>query len=168
LSKRPLAVEFEVIGFGTSALICACSNSAISPAQLHELAANLGDAGAVVAPEVGDRLEVLVEPSGEPDQPEVALRLALQAPARGQAIEIAADVDLEQCAGVVRRPTRGGRLRAFEPELGQVELVDEHVDRPHRVVLGDPVVQTLREQRGLRSALAFDEPLHRPPLRVAR
>jgi hypothetical protein len=138
------------------------------PAQLHELAAGLADAGAVVATEVGDRLEVRGEPPREPDQLEVALRLALKASARGQAVEVAVNVDPEQRAGVVRWSPGRGRLCTFEPELCEVEFVDQRINRPYRVVLGDPVVQTLREQRGLRSALTFDEPLHRAPLRVAR
>jgi hypothetical protein len=86
-------------------------------AQLHELTAGLADAGAVVAAEVGDRLEVRGEPAGEPDQLEVALRLALEASARGQPVEVAVNVDLEQRGGVVRRPASGCRLGAFEAEL---------------------------------------------------
>jgi len=78
------------------------------------------------------------------------------------------DDEAQARAGVIRGTTRGSRLGTLEPELRHVELVDERVNGPHRVVLGDPVVQPFREQRGLRSTLTFDEPLQRAPLRVAR
>jgi hypothetical protein len=53
-------------------------------AQQHELPARVADRHPVVAAEVGDRLEVRRQAPGQPDQLEVALALALQAPARGR------------------------------------------------------------------------------------
>jgi hypothetical protein len=42
----------------------------------------------------------------------------------------------------------------------QIEFIDERIDDPHRVVLGDEVVQRLGQQRDLVPVLAFDEPWH--------
>ena len=50
---------------------------------------------------------------------------------------------------------------AFEAKPRQIQLVDEHIDDPDRVVLGDVVVEMLGKQRALGSVLAFDESLHR-------
>ena len=69
---------------------------------------------------------------------------------------------------MIGRTACRGRFGALEAQLRQIQLVDEGVDGAYRVVLGDPVVQSLWQQRGLGSALTFDEPLHRAPLRVAR
>jgi hypothetical protein len=47
------------------------------------------------------------------------------------------------------------------------QRVDERVDRPHRVLLGHPVVQVLRKQNPLPPILTPDEPLLRqPPSRI--
>src|SRR6266550_2269419 len=66
-------------------------------AQHHELTADLPDGLAVVLPEVGYRLEVWHQAAGQPDQLDVALALPLQAPARLHPIEVAVDVNLQQC-----------------------------------------------------------------------
>jgi hypothetical protein len=42
----------------------------------------------------------------------------------------------------------------------QIEFFDKRVDYPHRVVLGDVVVQTLGKQRDLASVFSLDESLH--------
>ena len=88
----------------------ASSNSPSSAAQQDELAADLADGFAVVAAEVGDRLEVRRQPPGEPDQLDVALRFALQPTARRHAVQVAVDVDLQQRRRVIRRPARLRRL----------------------------------------------------------
>ena len=53
------------------------------PAQLHEAAADVADALAVVVAEVGNGLEVGRQSTGQPHQLDIALRLALQPPAGG-------------------------------------------------------------------------------------
>ncbi len=128
--------------------------------QLDELPAHSPDRLAVVPAEVGDGLEVRRQAPRQPHQLNVALRLALQAPARLQAVEIPVDVDLEQHRRVVRR-TPGVRRRAsVEAQPDQIKFVDEGIDRAYRVVLGDLVVDTRGQQRDLRSVFPFDESLH--------
>lgn len=62
-------------------------------AERHEGPADLADRGAVVLPEVGDRLEVLREPAGQPDQLEIAPTLTLQSPRRLDLVQIAVETD---------------------------------------------------------------------------
>ncbi len=133
-------------------------------AELHELAARRPDRQAVVPAEVRDRLEVRRQPSREPHQFDVPLRLPLQPPAGGDLVQIAVDVDLQQQRRMVARTTRRRRNHPIEPERPKVQLVDEHLDRPDRILLGDPVVQVLRKQHALTAILTLDEALHRLPL----
>ena len=53
-------------------------------------------------------------------------------------------MNLEQRSRVVCRPTRRGRLRPGKPQLGQIKLVDEGVDRADRL---DAVVKSDRRVR---------------------
>jgi hypothetical protein len=88
--------------------------------QRHEAAADVAYASAVVTSEVRDGLEVRRQATGQPHHLDVALRLALQPPARLDAVHVAVDVDLEQDCGVVRRPAGAGRVGAGEAEVLQV------------------------------------------------
>ena len=130
------------------------------PAQRDEATADVADALAVVVAEVGDGLEVGRQAPGQPHDLDVALGLALEATAGLDPVQIAVDVDLEQHGRVVRRSARGRRLGALEPELPEVEFVDEGVDHPDRVVFSDVVVEALREQGDLASVRSLDESLH--------
>ena len=61
---------------------------------------------------------------------------------------------------MVGRPARRRGCRAFEAQSLQIELVDERIDDPHRVVFTDVVVETLGQQGDLASVLSLDESLH--------
>ena len=87
------------------------------PAQQDELAADPADRLAVVAAEVGDGLEVGHQPTREPDQLDVALRLAFEPPAGLDAVQVPVDVDLQQRGRVIRRPPGLGGLCALKTEL---------------------------------------------------
>ena len=63
-------------------------------AQDDELPAHAADRLAVIFAKVGDRLEVRRQSSGQPNQLDVALGLALEPPARLNPVQIAVDVDL--------------------------------------------------------------------------
>ena len=130
------------------------------PAQLHEAATHRADAGAVGAAEVGDGLEVGCQPPGEPHQLHVALRFALEPTARGDAVQVTVDVELEQHRRVIRGAAGLGRLGTGEAECRQIELFDEGIDRAHRIVLGDVVIQARRQQGRLAAVFPFDEALH--------
>ena len=58
-----------------------------------------------------------------------------------------------------------GRLRnhAREPKRPQIQLLDEHVDHPDRVLLRHIVVQIFWKQDGLPAVLTLDEALHLKP-----
>ena len=110
-----------------------------------ELPAHLPDGRAVVLAEVRYGLEVRRQPSGQPDQLHVSLRLALQAPARLDAVQIPVDVDLQQRGRVIRRAAGDFRLSALKTQIFQIQLIDEHVDDSDRIILGDVLVQALGE-----------------------
>jgi len=114
------------------------------PAQLHEAAADVADAFAIVMAEVGNGLEVGRQSTGQPHQLDIALRLALQPTAGRDAVQVAVDVELEQHRRVVRRPPGRRRIGAGKTQLLQIQLVDKGVDRAHRIIFGDVVVQILR------------------------
>jgi hypothetical protein len=70
---------------------------------------------------------------------------------------------------VIGRPARHGRIGTGKAQGLQVKFFNKGIDRPHRVVLGDVVVEARRQQHGLGSIFPFDESLHAAPasLRVA-
>ena len=94
--------------------------------------------------EVGNGLEVGRQSTGQPHHFDVALRLALQPTAGRDAVQVAVDVELEQHRRVVRRPPGRRRIGAGKTQLLQIQLVDKGVDRAHRIIFGDVVVQMLR------------------------
>ncbi len=51
-------------------------------------------------------------------------------------------------------------IDVLKVKLVQIQLIDERVDNPHRVVLGDVVVEAFRQQDDLASVLSLDESLH--------
>jgi len=91
--------------------------------------------------EVGNGLEIGRQSTGQPHQLDVALRLSLPPPTRRDAIQITVDVELEQHPRVVRRAPADRWISALETERLQVQLLDEGIDRPYRVVFADAVVQ---------------------------
>jgi len=143
-----------------------CARPLVVPALAAKLTnsdANTGankHALADVAAETGNGLEVRRQAAREPHHLQNAPALALESMARLNPVEVAVDIDLEQHRRVVRRPVRLRGLDALEAELRQIQLVDECIDDPHRVVLGDEVVQWLWQPRDLVPILSFDEPGH--------
>jgi hypothetical protein len=101
----------------------------------------------VVLPEVRDRLEVWRQPPHELDQLDVSLCLSLQPTARLDPLQITVDVDLEQGPRTVGRSSCRLWLRTFEAQRLQIQLVDEDIHYPNRVVIRDVVLQALGKQR---------------------
>src|SRR5450432_1686515 len=116
-----------------------------APAQRHELTADFADRLAIVLAKIGDRFEVGRQTASQPDQLDVALAFPFKAAARLNPIEVAVDIELQQCRGMIGRPTRGVRQDAIEAETAQPQLIDENIDRPNRVVVADIVVKQLRK-----------------------
>jgi hypothetical protein len=58
---------------------------------------------------------------------------------------------------MVSRTARRFRHDALEPQPPQIQLVDKHGNRPHRIVFSYEVVKKLGEQNALRSVLALNK-----------
>lgn len=54
------------------------------------------------------------------------------------------------------------RLRPFESQAHQIQLLNKDVDHTHRIIFIDPVIQSLREEHTLRSVLPIDVSAHAP------
>jgi hypothetical protein len=76
-------------------------------------------------------------------------------------VQGAVEINLEQDRWMVAGPSRGGRLGTGEAQGYQIELIDEGVDHPHRIVLRDIVVQAFGQKQRLPAVFAFDEARHR-------
>ena len=126
------------------------------------------DRWAVVLAEVGDRLEVGRQPSGQPHQLDVALALALQPPARRDAIDIAVDVDLQHRRWMVAWPACGQGLNVGKAELAEIEPIHKDIDGSDRIVFTDVIIQLRGEQARLAALKSFNEPRHRSLLRITR
>src|ERR1700691_5583735 len=111
-----------------------------SPAQHHELTADLADGLTIVLAEVGYGLEVGHQATGQPNQLNVTLALPLQAPALLHPIDVSVDANLQQRRWMVGRPSRRLRLNTAKAQLGQIKLIDKDIDRPDRIVLGQIVI----------------------------
>ena len=119
------------------------------PAQQHELAKHRFERAAIVAPEVGDRLEIWLQGPQQPDDLDVAITLRLQPTARPNTVQIAVDVEFQKIArGVSGPPGRLG-LDARKSRRCKVEPIDEGVDETHRIVSADIIVHRLRQQQKL-------------------
>src|SRR5690348_11810306 len=68
---------------------------------------------------------------------------------------------------MISRPSGLRWLDPFEAELGEIEPIDERVDRPNWIILVDPVFQTFRKQRALAAIYSLDEALHPIPPQIA-
>src|SRR5882757_6840966 len=111
--------------------------------------------------EVGYGLEVRHQPSGQPNQFNVALALPLQTPARLHAIEVSVDVNLQQRRRMIGRPSCRLWLNTAEAQPRQIKLIDKDIYRPDRIVLGQIVIQPLGKQRALTAVIANDKARHR-------
>jgi hypothetical protein len=131
-----------------------------SPTHLDKPPACRADRWTVVLPEVGDGLEVRREPSGQPHQLDIAASLSLEPPTRSNLVDIAVNVDLQQDARMIRRTPRRCRRDPVKSKRREVQLVNERLDDPDLVLLGDKVVQILRKQNALSPILTRDKALH--------
>src|ERR1700720_1059750 len=87
----------------------------------------------------------------------------LQPTARRDLVDVAVDVDLQQRAPMIGWTS--GRfwnhtVKAHRPEI---QLIDKHVDHPHRVVLSNVVIQILGKQKALSPVFPLNEARHLPP-----
>ena len=159
---------FTALNLLPSIATLAFVSSPISRHSSTKLRADLADRRAIVLAEIGDRLVVGRKPAQQPDHFEIAPGLALQPPARLDAVEIAVDVELQENRGMIGRPTGCRRLDTLEAQLAKIERIDERIDRANRIALVDPVIEAFRQQRRLTPIRPFNEALHRSPPQIAR
>ena len=122
----------------------------------------------IVLAEIGNRLVIRHEAPRQPHHLDVAAGLTLEPPARLHPIEIAVDVELQQSRGMIRGPAGYLRLDALEPELAQIERIDERIDHANRIALVDPVIEAFGQQRRLPTIRPNHEALHQSPPQIAR
>src|ERR1700731_2026845 len=89
----------------------------------------------------------------------------LQPTARRDLVDVAVNVDLQQRARMIGWTS--GRfwnhtVKAHRPEI---QLIDKHVDHPHRVVLSNVVIQILGKQNALSTVFTLNEARHLTPRR---
>src|SRR5271170_5757921 len=87
-------------------------------AQFNKSYADLLDCWPAVLAEVGNRLVIRSEPTGQPHHLDIAPSLALKPPARLNPIEIAVDVQLQQDRRMIRRSPRGLRCHSIKAHPG--------------------------------------------------
>ena len=118
-------------------------------AQQYELAEHGAKRRAIVAPEIGDGLEVRFQSPQQPEDLDVAMTLRLQPPARSDPVQIAVDVELQKVARRIAGTPHRLRLHPQKPRRRKIQPIDEGVDEPHRIVRADIVVHRLRQQQKL-------------------
>ena len=69
---------------------------------------------------------------------------------------------------MIGRPAGRRRLDPVEPELGQIERIDERVDHANRIALVDQVIEAFRQQRRLPAIRPRNKALHAIPPQIAR
>ena len=146
----------------------ACRQQANLSAKGDELRAHLADRRPVILAEIGNRLVIGNQPTGEPHHLNVAPGLALKPAARLNPVEIAVNVELQQHRRMVRRPAGGLGINPAEPKLGKIEPLDKDVDHANRIILANPIFQAFRKQRALPAIRALNKALHPIPPQIRR
>ena len=131
------------------------------PTEFHHLPKHQSDLIDAGHPEVGDGLEVGSQLAHQPDHLEVPMTLSFQLPTGTDSVEVAVEVELQQIGGVVRGSTHLVRFGVDKPHLPEVQAIDEGIDEPNRVLLGNIVVEDLWEKQLLTTVRTRDEAAHR-------
>src|SRR6267142_4052026 len=108
------------------------------------------------------------EPPGQPHHFQIAASLTLQPPARLDPVEIAVDVKLEHRRRMIGRPAGRCRIDTVKPEVAEFQRIDEHIDRPNRIALVDPILKAFRQQRRLPAIQSRHKAWHQIPRRFSR
>src|SRR5438270_13922217 len=87
--------------------------------------------------------------------------LALQPAARRDLVDVAVNVDLQQPARMIGWTSGRFWNHTVKAQRPEIQLIDKHVDHPHRAVLSNVVIQILGKQNALSTDLTLDEARHR-------
>src|SRR5437016_2484002 len=132
-------------------------------AKGDKLRAHLADRRPVILAEIGNCLVIGNQPARQPHHLNVAGGFTLKPAARLNPVEITVDVELQQRRRMIRRSAGHFGLDPTEPKFGKIEFVDKNVDDPNRIVLADPVFQTVGKQCALTAIHPFNEAPHLIP-----
>src|SRR3984893_259851 len=91
--------------------------------------------------------------------------LALQPAARRDLVDVAVNVDLQQRARMIGWTSGRFWNHTVKAQRPEIQLIDKHVDHPHRVVLSNVVIQILGKQNALSTDFTLDEAHHLTPRR---
>ena len=69
---------------------------------------------------------------------------------------------------MIRGPACGGWIDTIKPQFCKIEFIDKHINNANRIVLGNVVVEELREQGALCASVALDKPFHLPTPKLMR
>jgi len=84
------------------------------------------------------------------------------------AVEIAVDVELQMDRGMISRAARRLGLDPVEPQIGEIERINERIDHANRIAVVDPVVEAFRQQRRLPPIRPRNKARHHVPRRFSR
>src|ERR1700675_1789052 len=91
----------------------------------------------------------------------------LQPAARRDLVDVAVNVDLQQRARMIGWTSGRFWNHTVKAQRPEIQLIDKHVDHPHRVVLSNEVIQILGKQNALYTVFALNEARHlTPPARI--
>src|ERR1700704_3810984 len=89
----------------------------------------------------------------------------LQPAARRDLVDVAVNVDLQQRARMIGWTSGRFWNHTVKAQRPEIQLIDKHVDHPHRVVLSNVVIQILGKQNALSTVFTLDEARHLTPRR---
>src|SRR3984893_12580660 len=89
--------------------------------------------------------------------------LALQTAARRDLVDVAVNVDLQQRARMIGWTSGRFWNHTVKAQRHEIQLIDKHVDHPHRAVLSNVLNQILEKQIALSTVFTLDEALHLTP-----
>src|ERR1700704_157605 len=91
----------------------------------------------------------------------------LQPAARRDLVDVAINVDLQQRARMIGWTSGRFWNHTVKAQRPEIQLIDKHVDHPHRVVLSNVVIQILGKQNALSTVFTLNEARHlTPPARI--
>jgi hypothetical protein len=133
-----------------------------------ELCAYLAYRRPIILAEIGNRLVIRNQPTGEPHHLNIAPALALKPAARLNPIEITIDVELEHHRRMVRRPADGLGINPAKPKPGQIEPPDKDINHANRIILANLIFQAFRKKGALPAIHPLNKALHPIPPQIAQ
>ena len=135
-SVRSYGLEFTAVDSHQVA-----PNQAGSPTEPDKRAACRDKRCTVVSAKISDGFKVRSQSPQQPHDFDVALALSLQPPGGTNLLEITVEIEFEQVAGVVRRPSGCFWNGFVEPQLLKVQQGNIGLYHPNQMVFGNELIQ---------------------------